>query len=126
MRQIDPGLVAGGRVEVERERFAVAKVAPFGNIADTKFRPLQIDENADRAADFLFERADHRDPLAHAVVRGMAHVDAEDVRPRLEQLRENLAIGRSGAERGDDLDAAATTRMQGSPARIEAAITDRT
>ena len=92
-----------------RRRPCAAATAPFGEFADAQLRPLQIDENADRPVELLLERANHRDPLAHGVVRGVAHVDAKDVGAGLEQRGDGRPIGRGRAERGDDLDAASTS-----------------
>src|SRR5271154_587222 len=76
--------------------------------AEPELRPLQVDEDADRAARLLFERANHRHALAHDVVRSVAHIDAKDVSASGEQGGDGLAVARGGAEGGDDLDATAT------------------
>ena len=76
---------------------ALAQLHAAGlEFADPQLRPLQIDENADRAIEFLFERADHRDALAHRVVRGVAHVDAEDVGAGLEQAARSARSAEAG------------------------------
>ena len=109
MRQIDARRSAERRVAVESEDVALAQIgAAAGEGAEPQFRSLQIDEDADRAAGLFFERANHRHALAHDVMRGVAHVDAEDVGAGGEQGRDGLAVARGGAEGGDDLDAAAT------------------
>ena len=43
------------------------------------------------------------------IVVGVAHVDAEDVGARLEQLLDHLLVGRGRTERGEDLDLAAAS-----------------
>jgi hypothetical protein len=45
-------------------------------------------------------------------MRGVAHVDAEDIGAGGEQMGDGLAIGRSGAKGRDDLDAAAAMVLQ--------------
>ena len=86
MRKIDARLVAERRIGIEREGVALAQLRRPGlEFADAQLRPLQIDENADRPVVLLLERANHRDALAHRVVRGVAHVDAEDVGAGVEQ-----------------------------------------
>ena len=86
---------------------------PSANRPSLSFGPCRSTSIADRPAGLLLERADHRHPLAHRVMRGVAHVDAEDVGAGGEQSRDGLAVGRGRAEGGDDLDAAAATGMQG-------------
>ena len=109
MRQIDARLAAGSGVAVKDEGLAVAKVdAAACERAEPELRPLQVDKDADRAAGLFLDLADHRDPLPHPVMRGVAHVDAKDVGAGGEQGGDRLAVGRGGAEGGDDLDAAAT------------------
>ncbi len=76
--------------------------------AEPELRPLQVDKDADRAAGLFLHLADHRHTLPHHVMRRVAHVDAKDVRAGGEQRGDGLAVGRSGAEGGDDFDAAAT------------------
>ncbi len=60
--------------------------------AETKFRPLQVDQHSDRATAVTFNRADHANQLAHAILAGMAHVDAKDVSARLEQLGDHVGV----------------------------------
>ena len=109
MRQIDTRGSAERRVAIESEDVPLAQVhGAAGEGAKSQFGSLQIDEDADRAAGFFFKRTNHRHPLAHDVMRGVAHVDAEDVGAGGEQVRDRLAVARGGAEGGDDLDAAAT------------------
>ena len=54
----------------------------------------------------LGDRADHPDALAHRIVIGMAHVDAEHIDAGLEKLGDGRAILRGGTQGRDDLDAA--------------------
>jgi hypothetical protein len=118
VRQIDPRRSAQRRIAVQSEDVALVQVcAAVGERAESELRPLQVDEHPDRTAGLLFERADHRHALAHDVVRGVAHVDAEDVGAGGEQGGDGLAVARGGAEGGDDLDAAATGLHLGSSDR---------
>ncbi len=101
------------RIAVEDEVVALVQVRPSaGEGAEPQFRTLQVDQNADRAVHLLLERADCRHPLAHGVMGGVTHIDAENVGAGGEQGGDGLAIGRGGAEGGDDLDAAAATGLQ--------------
>ena len=96
-------------VALEGEEVALVEVhGAAGEGAKPKLRPLQVDEDADWTARFLLERANHRHALAHDVMRGVAHVDAEDVGAGGEQGGDGLAVARGGAEGGDDLCSAAT------------------
>ena len=114
MGQIDARRAARGGVAVEGEvrRPCAGRRAPPANAPSLQLRALQVDEDADRAAHLLLERADRRHPLAHGVMRGVAHVDAEHVGAGGEQGGDGLAIVRGGAEGGDDLDAATATGLQ--------------
>ena len=71
--------------------------------ADAQLRALQIDQDADRPPVLELDRADRRHQLAHALVRGVAHVDAEDVGAGREQPLDDRAVGGGRTERGDDL-----------------------
>ena len=80
MRQLRTSGVAGRRIIIEDENLAVGERRRTGCEApDPELGSLQIDQNADRAAVLEFDRADRRHEFAHAVVAGVAHVDAEDV-----------------------------------------------
>ena len=62
-----------------------------GEGAEPQLRPLQVDQNADRAIVFGFDRADRSDQLAHPLVIGVAHIDAKHVGAGLEQLADHFA-----------------------------------
>src|SRR5581483_1004329 len=79
--------------------------------AEPELRPLQVDEDADRSALFRLDGADRRHQLAHPVMRGVTHVDAEDVDSRLEKPRDGGAVGGSRSECRDDLGAALTSHL---------------
>ena len=96
--------VAGRRIGVEHEGLACDQHGrAVGEAADPQLRSLQVDQDSDRAAMLGFDRADRRHQLAHAVVRGVAHIDAEDVGAGPKQARDHVSVGGGGAERGDDL-----------------------
>ena len=70
----------GARIGVEHEGLALHQHrGSAGEGPDPELRSLQVDQDADRPAVLAFDRADRRHQLAHARVRGVAHVDAEDV-----------------------------------------------
>ena len=119
MGEVDARLPSRRRVRVEREGVAVAQLnAAAVEFADAQLRSLQVNENADRPPDFLLERADHRDAFAHRVMRGVAHVDPEDVGAGGEKRGKRLAVLRGRAEGRDDLHAAGAVVLQGVPPRV--------
>jgi hypothetical protein len=61
-----------------------------------------------------------RDQLAHALVRRMAHVDAEDVGAGLEQPAIMARSDEAGPQRGDDLGPAQPSHRRGLPGGAEA------
>ncbi len=105
MRKIDAAAVAGHVAVVERECLADLELdLAFGELSDAQLRPLQIGEDADRTA---AARLDHTDPLdqrAHDLMACMAHVDTEQIGPRLVQLLNHLLVGRCRPERREDFD----------------------
>ncbi len=93
VRQVHARGVARRRIGIEREALALGQRGGIGReAADPELRSLQVDENADRPAVLAFDRADRRHQLAHALVRGVAHVDAEDVGAGLEQARDDASV----------------------------------
>src|ERR1700694_2958889 len=107
MRKLDAGVVAGRLVQIEDKTFAVLELdRALGEGAQAKLGALKIDQNADRPAVATLDIANRLDQLAHLVVRGMAHIDAEDVGAGLEQATDHRKVGRGRAKRGEDLDAA--------------------
>jgi hypothetical protein len=72
--------IARRGIGIERELGAFRQInGPVGEFADPELRPLQIEQNADRPADFLFNIANHLNALAHRRVIGMTHVDAKEI-----------------------------------------------
>ena len=112
MRQVHARDAARRLVGIERERRALRQHhrAAF-ELPDAKLRALQIDQDADRPLAFVLDRADGRHQLAHAVMRRVAHIDAEDVGAGAEQRGDHGTLGRRRAERGDDLGTAQTSHQ---------------
>src|SRR5260370_8826396 len=110
MRELDARIVARGLVGIEHKTFAVLELdRAFGERAQAKFWALKVDQDADRPAIAALDIANGLDQFAHLVVRGMAHIDAEDVGAGLEQAADHRAVGRCGAKRCQNLDAAQTS-----------------
>src|SRR6266851_2475631 len=110
VRELDAGVVAGSLVGIQDKTFTVVELdRAFGERPQPKLRPLKIDQNADRPAIAGLDVANGLDQLAHLVVRGMAHIDAEDVGARLEQAPNHRAVGGCRAKRCKDLDPAQTS-----------------
>jgi len=59
--------------------------------ADPQLRPLQIHQHADRPAIGRLGIPDHAHELAHPLVGGVAHIDAEHVGTGRKQRRDHLA-----------------------------------
>ncbi len=94
MGQLDARRVARFGVGIEHEGLTDRQVDGLvGELADAQFRPLQIDENADRVAFLGLNLADGGHQPAHEVVVGMAHIDAEDIRTGPEQVRDRRFFG---------------------------------
>jgi len=80
MRQVHACRVARRRIVVEDKILAVVDLGKIVlEAAEPQLRALQIDEDADRPLAFGFDRADRFHQLAHPIVRGVAHIDAEDI-----------------------------------------------
>ena len=71
--------------------------------AEPQFRPLQIHQDADGPAILGFDRADGRHQLAHPLMVGVAHIDAENVGAGLEQPIDDGAIRGGRPQRRNDL-----------------------
>ena len=65
---------------------------PLGKGPYPQLRPLQVDQDADRPSVFELDRADRGDEFAHAIVRGVTHVDAEHVGAGAKQVRDGVAV----------------------------------
>src|SRR2546430_11755759 len=107
VRKLNAGVVAWSLVGIEDKAFAVVELdRSFDERAQAKFWALQVDQNADRAAVATLDVANGLDQFAHLVVRGVAHVNAEDVGAGLEQAPDHRAVRGCRAKRCKDLDAA--------------------
>src|ERR1700676_1096210 len=107
MRKLNAGVVAGSLVGIQHKAFAVVELdRAFGERAQPKLGALKVDQNAYGAAVAGLDVANGLDQFAHLVVRGMAHIDAEDVGAGLEQAPDHRAVGGRRAKRCKDLDAA--------------------
>jgi hypothetical protein len=94
MRQEHAGVVAQRFIVVEGEDLAGNEVdLALGELADAQLWSLQIGENADRAAHFLFDIAQAAHEFAHEIMAGMAHVDAEHVGTGFEQFANHRFVG---------------------------------
>src|SRR5258708_40161638 len=116
MRKIDPIEVTGRRIGIEPEICPRHQRDGFVlEGADAQFWPLQVDKRSDRPAILLFDVADDAHKLTHAIMRGMAHVDAEHIGARDEQRRNGDTIARGRTKGRDDLGAAAPPHRAGLP-----------
>jgi hypothetical protein len=87
VRELDALAVAGRGVAVERKGLAAGELdGAMLEIAEPELWALQVGQNADGAVAFRLDAADDLHQLAHPCVRGVAHVDAKNVRAGAEQL----------------------------------------
>ncbi len=87
MRQVHAFRVARFGIVVERERLPLDQfLLAVGELADAQLRTLQIGQNADRPSDGRFDAADAAHQGPHQIVICVAHIDAKDVRARIEQF----------------------------------------
>ena len=106
--------VAGRRIEIEAERVAGGDLdRAVREIAEPKFRALQIGENTDRPSALRFDAPDLLEQRALLVVAAMAEIQPENIDPGLEQRAQPLAAGARRTYGRDDLDAA-----QAAPGRL--------
>src|SRR5260370_11772961 len=107
VRKLNAGVISGRLVGIQDKTFAIVELDRIlGEGAQAKFWGLQVEENADGAAVARLDVANGLDQFAHLVVRGVAHIDAEDVSAGLKQAPDHRAVGGCGAKRCQNLDAA--------------------
>src|SRR4051812_3687624 len=107
MRKLHPRDVAGRLVGIQHEaRTVLERDRTLDERAEPKLWALQIDQYADGPAVTALDIADGRHQFAHLVMRGVAHIDAEQVGAGLEQAADHRTVGRRGAEGRENLDAA--------------------
>ena len=107
VRQMNALPRAGRRLRIEDEDVARRDLdLALGKSADPELRPLQVGENPDRPADVFLDLANGRDQRAEPRMVGVAHVDAEDVRTRLEEAPYRRLFRGSRTEGRKDLDLA--------------------
>ena len=112
VRQVRALGVAGRGIIIEDENLAIGERGRTGcEAADPELGPLKVDQNADRAAVLALDVADRRHELAHAVVGGVTHIDAEDVGAGLEQVCDDAAVRGRRTEGRDDLGATQTSHQ---------------
>ncbi|CAM2186194.1 hypothetical protein PSAC2689_60296 [Paraburkholderia sacchari] len=104
MRQRRARLIARRRIEIETETRAHGEFRKTRlERAEAQLRSLEIEQNADRAAIFLFKAADFRMTLGMIVVRAVAEIQSEDIDAGLEKRTDNLRVRTGRPERGDNL-----------------------
>src|SRR5690606_17946185 len=110
MGQMDSVAVAECRVVVERESLTdLKRLLALGELPHAQLGPLQVGQYADRPAYFPLDLADALHQCAHEFVIGMAHIDAEDICPRLEKPLQHRLFRRGRTDGGKNLDLAAAS-----------------
>src|SRR5690606_40272227 len=108
MRQTDAGRIARRGITVEREQVSVRNQRlPFGERPHPQLRPLQVAEDGNRTAKFLFERPHRPDGPGMSRMLSVAEVHTEGGGTRAEQAAENVGVAARRAERSEELDLAA-------------------
>ncbi len=80
-------------IEVDAEVLARGKLyPPFGEGAEPQLWSLQIGQNADRATNIAFQRADRLETFAVIVVRSVAEIKPKHIDTRLEQSTDNFRL----------------------------------
>ncbi len=104
MRQLHPVGITGRRVEIEAEIVPLFQFdSAAGENTAAQFRPLQVGQHRDRAAEITLDLADHLVAGAVLVMGAMRHVDAKDIRAGLEQFSDHVIVVRRRPEGGHDL-----------------------
>ena len=105
MRERHPRRVTRALVEIEAERLAgvhLHRPVPPER-PEPELRPLEVEEDPDRASLLLLDGADDLDPAAVVRRLSVAEVEAEEIRAGPEQGRDDLAIIARRPEGGHDL-----------------------
>src|SRR5262249_39670997 len=85
--------IAGGGVGGEREVLGFGQCGWIGcEAAEPELWALQVEQNPDWSAVLTLYLPNGRRKLAHARMRGVAHVDAEDVSACLEEVRDHASV----------------------------------
>src|SRR6266496_3166363 len=84
--------------------------------ADPLLRPLQVDKNSDRPSNALLDGSDEFVALLVILVGAMAEVQAEHIRPCVEQATDDLRTGACRSQGGNDLCVAVTAHSMSRPA----------
>src|SRR5271166_948832 len=109
MRHADPVLVTRLLIEIEAESFADTQADwPLGKGAHPELGPLQIGEHGDRPPRLALDGSDNVIAGLMVRMRAVAEVEAEHVRPDLEQSADGLGAGAGRPQRRDDLGLAMT------------------
>ena len=114
MRQVNPRGVTGRLVGVKSK--SVTGIDPHflvGESADADFWSLQIGKNADRTSDFFLNSTNGAMQGFQQLVRGVAHVDAEDIDTGDEKLFDHFRAGRRRPQGCQDFDFAFAMHVQG-------------
>ena len=82
--------VARTVLEFQAERRAFFQHRAGGDLADAQFGSLEVDQDADRAPELSFDRADTRVHRTHIVMAAVAHVQTERIRARSKQRADHI------------------------------------
>ena len=107
-RLASPGAGSSSRVKISS---LVSVAGPAAKLPTLSLGPCRSTRMPIGRPCSQFDRADRRHEFAHAVVAGVAHVDAEDVGACREQLRDHIAVRGRRTEGRDDFCPAQTSHQ---------------
>src|SRR5690606_20434087 len=94
----------------ERESLTdLKRLLALGEMPHAQLGPLQVRQFAARLAYFHLDLMDALHHCAHEYEIGMAHIDAEDICPRLEKHLQHRLFRRGRTDGGKNLDLAAAS-----------------
>ena len=118
MRHADALLVTGSAVQVEAELGPGGeRHRPSAKVPTRSFGPCRSARTPMGRPDLPLDGADGVVALLMVLVRAVAEVEPEHVRPGLEKAADDLRAGAGGAEGGDDLGVAMTAHVSSRPER---------
>jgi hypothetical protein len=90
-----------GALRPDDDLLPLAQLQRLGEMANPQLRTLEIGDERDRMAAHRLRSLDEARPLRVLILRAVREVEPGHVHPGLDESR--YALGRRGAQRGDDL-----------------------
>ena len=114
MRQADAAGVAGGGVHIQDKGLAGLELHAAGlELPNAEFRALDVGQDADGAAEFFLDRADHLDARGMVGMAAVGEDQAKHVGASLEEMGEHVRRGAGRPQGRDDFRAPVTAQTFG-------------